>query len=111
MSVLDQHLVLLGMQIFNPRVFGEWQFAGSPGSPWHPYVLLTLLQRNFTAMGMLQLLLQALRAPHSILEAAAATTAEGSSTQAAAAPGGALRRHCGASPLPPRRRLPPGTGH
>ena len=81
------------------------------GFPWHPYVLLTLLQRNFTAMGMLQLLLQALRAPHSILEAAAATTAEGSSTQAAAAPGGALRRHCGASPLPPRRRLPPGTGH
>ena len=65
-------------------------------------------------MGMFQLLLQALRAPHSILEAAAATTAEGSSTQAAvcgAAPGGALRRHCGASPLPPRRRLPPGTGH
>lgn len=47
-------------------------------------VLLTLLQRNFTTMGMLQLLLQALRAPHSILEAAAATTAEGSSTQAAA---------------------------
>ena len=33
-------------------------------------VLLTLLQRNFTTMGMLQLLLQALRAPHSILEAA-----------------------------------------
>ena len=66
-------------------------------------------------MGMLQLLLQALRAPHSILEAAAATTAEGSSTQAAAvcgaAPGGALRRHCGASPLLPRHRLPPGTGH
>ena len=49
-------------------------------------VLLTLLQRNFTTMGMLQLLLQALRAPHSILEAAAATTAEGSSTQAAAPP-------------------------
>ena len=47
--------------------------------------LLTLLQRNFTTMGMFQLLLQALRAPHSILEAAAATTAEGSSTQAAAA--------------------------
>ena len=62
-------------------------------------VLLTLLQRNFTTMGMFQLLLQALRAPHSILEAAAATTAEGSSTQAAA-PGGALRRRF-ASAVPP----------
>ena len=56
-------------------------------------VLLTLLQRNFTTMGMLQLLLQALRAPHSILEAAAATTAEGSSTQAAAPRHSAAPRH------------------
>ena len=55
-------------------------------------LLLTLLLRNFTTIDMLQLLLQALKAPHSILEAAAATTAEGSYTQAAAARRGTRRR-------------------